>query len=216
VNDRGVALLMGLVLLAAVSLMALMAANSMVLQRRMSANFGAGSTALAQAARATEAARAWLDSRADVERESGCSTDCLLPPAIHGPGELPPYPEFESAAWWRIHGLPAGIHPESGEPLASNVAEKNPPSWIIEELRYEPRPAAPAGATFAGIGYYRIFARGVGGHAGSLAFTETIVARPWEGEYDPLPYPVTAPAGNFCAQFDPSVPCGTQGWRQRR
>jgi Tfp pilus assembly protein PilX len=216
VKVRGIALLMGLVLLAAVSLLALMAANSMVLQRRMSANFGAQSIALAQAARATAAARAWLESRADVEREPGCLTHCLLPRAIHGPGELPRHPEFESAAWWRVNGLPAGIHPESGESLTPNATEDNPPFWIIEELRYEPRPATSTGATFAGIGYYRIFARGHGGSATSLAFTETIVARPWDGEYDPLPYPVTGPTGEFCGQFDPSTPCGTQSWRQRR
>ena len=50
-NNRGIALLMGLVLLAALSLLALMATNGMLLQQRMSANYGERSVALAPLSR---------------------------------------------------------------------------------------------------------------------------------------------------------------------
>jgi len=215
VNARGIALLMGLVLLAAISLLAVMAANGMLLQRRMSANFGAGSRALAQATRGLEAGRAWLNSRADFEREPGCIDDCTLPIAIYGSGQLPRNPEFESLAWWQTYGIASGFHPESGEPLTPGEPEARPSRWIIEELRYEPGPATAAG-TFAGIGYYRILARGSDGSPGSLAVTESIIARPWGGEFEPAPFPADGPVAEFCRQFEPEVPCGTLAWRLRR
>lgn len=213
---RGIALLMGLVLLAAISLMALMTANGMLLQRRMSANFGASNRALGRATRAATAARAWLNSRPDIERENDCLTGCLLPPAIRSPGELPPHPEFESAAWWRSNAIAAGSHPETGEPLDPEEMEINAPRWVIEELHYAPLPGAASGSSIAGVGYYRILARSSGDSPGSLAVTESIVARPWDGDYEPLPYPPDAPPARFCRQFDPAVPCGMQAWRQRR
>jgi Tfp pilus assembly protein PilX len=212
---RGIALLMGLVLLAAISLLALMAANGMLLQRRMSANFGAGGRALAQATRGTEAARAWLNSRADFERESGCIERCILPFAIHDSGQLPRNPEFESSGWWQIHGVAAGLHPETGEPLTPGDTETGPPWWIIEELRYESAPATPEGV-LAGIGYYRVLARGSGGSLGGLGVTESIIARPWGDGVEPGLFPSDGQAGAFCRQFDPAIPCGTLAWRQRR
>lgn len=215
-RNRGVALMMGLVLLAAISLLALMAANGMVLQRRMSANFVANSQALAQAALATAAARAWLDSRTDVERESGCISDCLLPAAIHGTGALPRNPEFETAAWWRAHAVPAGQHPETGEPLHRDSVAINPPLWVIEEVFYEHLPAASAATAAVSVAYYRVLARGDGGSPGSLAVTESIVARPWEGDFEPQPFPPEQQSSTFCVQFAPEVPCGMQAWRQRR
>lgn len=214
-KSRGIALLMGLVLLAAVSLLAVMAANGMLLQRRMSANFGAGSRALARATRSLEAARAWLNSRADFEREAGCIHACTLPVAIYSPGQLPRNPEFESADWWQTHGIASGHHPETGEPLTAGQPEATPPRWIIEELRYEPA-AAGATATPAGVGYYRILARATGGSPGSLAVTESIIARPWGGDVEPTPYPADGPVTAFCRQFDPAIPCGTMAWRLRR
>jgi Tfp pilus assembly protein PilX len=207
---------MGLVLLAAISLLAFMATNGMLLQRRLSENFSAGSIALADATRATAAALAWLNSRADAEREAGCPGECMLPVAIRGPGELPRHPEFESAAWWRAHATAVGVHPATGEALEAGVAETEPPRWIIEELHYMPLTAPSSEPLADGLGYYRIFARGGGINPGSLAITETIVARPWEGEFEPLPYPPNGPPGAFCRQFDATLPCGVQAWRQRR
>jgi len=210
------ALLMGLVLLAAISLMALMAANGTVLQRRMSANFEASSKALGDAARATAAARAWLDSRSDFERQRGCLSNCILPAAIQGTGELPRYPEFESAAWWMVNAVAAGTHPETGDAVDLPAPEADPPRWIIEELRYVPLDESVSGDQAVGVGYYRILARSSGGRAGGLAITESIVARPWDGDYEPLPYPSDTPPGAFCRQFDQRVACGMQAWRQRR
>jgi len=213
-RSRGIALLMGLVLLAAVSLIALMAANGMVLQRRMSANLAERTRALGEAAQATAAARAWLDSRADGERETDCVTDCVLPAAIRGAGELPRNPEFETAAWWHANGVSAGMHPETGEPLDSGVPVDNGSIWMIEEMHYDALPPTAVETSVTGVGYYRIFARG--GSGGSAAVTESIVAHPWDGAFEPLPYPSGEPPGVFCRQFSPEIPCGMQAWRRRK
>jgi len=213
-RPRGIALLMGLVLLAAISLIALMATNGMVLQRRMSANFAERTRALGDAAQAEAAARAWLDSRSDMDREAGCLADCMLPAAIHSLGELPRNPEFKTAAWWQSNGVPAGTNPETGEPLDADVIGDGSPVWMIEEISYEALPAPVAEPSIAGVGYYRIYARG--GSGGSVAVTEAIIAHPWDGAFEPLPYPSSEPAGFFCRQFASEMPCGMQAWRRRR
>jgi hypothetical protein len=220
-NPRGVALLMGMLLLAALSLLAVMTANGMLLQRRMAANFADRGLALGNADRAAAAARAWLDSRADVERQAGCVSGCWLPVAIHAAGALPVNPEFESAAWWRVNGVPAGSHPETGEALSEAVPPGDASRWLIEEIHFAP-PAeivsgpVVGGPTVGGIGYYRIFGRGAGTAPASVAVTESVVARPWQGDYEPAAYPPSAPPLEFCRQFDPQLPCGTLAWRQRK
>lgn len=215
-KERGIALLMGLVLLAAVSLLALMAANGMVLQRHMAANFGDKTRALAGATRATEAAKHWLYSRGNSERERDCVSGCYLPAGIHSPGKLPRNPEFESEDWWQYHAMAAGRHPGSGEPLDPDGNESSPPTWLMEELSYTPTETTGSEPPDTGVGYYRILARGQGARPGSVVVSETIVARPWGGEFDPLSYPNQGSPVAFCRQFDPAIDCGTQAWRQRR
>jgi Tfp pilus assembly protein PilX len=215
-NARGVALIMGLILLAAISLLALTSARGMVLQHRMAGNLEENLVALHNASIAAADARTWLESRADVEREAGCLADCLLPVAIRNAGELPSRPEFESAAWWRANGYLAGTDPDTGDDLGYGTGGIEPARWIMEEIRYEAVEAEDSELAVAGVGYYRVLARGSGKRAASVAVSETILARPWDGEYDPAPYPATDPPGAFCGQFDESVACGKLAWRQRK
>jgi Tfp pilus assembly protein PilX len=216
VNARGVVLIMGLILLAAISLLALASARGMVLQHRMAGNLAENAEALHNATLAASDARAWLESRADFERDAGCIADCLLPVAIRNAGELPPNPEFESAAWWRVNGLPAGVHPGTGDDLGYRSGGVEPARWIIEEIRYEPLDPELPDLSVAGTGYYRILARGSGNRHSSVAVSEAILARPWDGDYDPAPYPATEAPGSFCRQFGAPVACGTLAWRQRK
>jgi Tfp pilus assembly protein PilX len=211
-----VALLLGLLLLAALSLLAVMSANGMLLQRRMAASFGDRGLALGNADRAVAAARAWLDSRADVERQADCVSGCWLPVAIHAASELPANPEFESAAWWRANSVPAGSHPETGEALSAAAPPGDASRWIIEEIHFAPPAEVVSGPTVGGIGYYRIIGRGTGTDPASVAVAESVVARPWQGDYESAAYPPSAPPLEFCRQFDPQLPCGTLAWRQRK
>lgn len=215
-NCRGMALLTGLLLLAAVSLLAITAAGTMTLQQHQAANFADKTQARAKALLAESFARAWLFSRADSERESSCTTNCLLPLGIYRDEDIPDNPEFESAAWWHNHGVPAGGSPESG--LITGYVDEKPMDalWIMEELHYEPVDDVSGETGYSGVGYYRIFGRGSGTGPASIAACEVIVARPWGGEFRALEFPPEAPLSRFCSQFADANACGTLAWRSRR
>lgn len=215
-NCKGISLLTGLVLLAALSLLAFIAASGTALQRNMAANYQEGSLALKNASVASAYARAWLFSRADIERESACESDCLLPAGFRQAGELPPQPEFESNSWWDEHAIAAGYNPSTAEetPTTDNGAE--PARWIIEEIHYETTGDEPGENRAGSIAFYRILSRGTGRNPGSVAVIETIAARPWEGEYLAGAYPPDGLFGTFCKQFENRYDCGVLSWRQRR
>ena len=218
---RGMALFTGLVLLAAISLIALAGTSAMILQKHMANNFKRDTMALRNAELAQSFARAWLFSRTNIERESGCIEACVLPSAIHAANEVPARPEYESGAWWDLNGIAAGVHPETGEPLASmDNLEEPAPYWIIEELHFEPFNLEADTEVDVGVGYYRVLGRGTGGDARSVAVTEAILARPWGESLQPMPYPPDEDSDEFCQQFvdapQPRPTCGMRSWRQRR
>ena len=220
-NQRGVALIAGLVLLAALSLLALVATSAMILQRHMAANYHENKLALENSAIASSFAIAWLYSRANHEREGACISDCLLPVAIHNVGEIPAEAEYQSSNWWQSNGIEVGVDPESGEPMGDNPGSGAvPPLWIMEELHFEAAEIADEGGPFEGVGYYRILSRGTGTQAGKIAVSETIVARPWGGDYELDVFPPAPDVSNFCVQFageaEQDYDCGRLAWRQRR
>jgi Tfp pilus assembly protein PilX len=215
-KNRGIALLAGLVLLAAVSLLALSAASGAVLQSNMAINYQENAIALQNASIAESYAMAWLNSRAVSERQSGCQTNCLLPIGIHNPGELPAHPEFESVEWWRANAFVTGYNAQTAETLISPDQGAEPARWIIEEIHY-----LATGDTWdknraEGLGYYRILSRATGRNPGSVAVSELIAARPWEGVFQAGPFPPDGSARAFCKQFETQYDCGRVAWRQRR
>jgi len=212
VKQRGVALLTGLLLLAALALLALASARGMIEQRQLAGNFESRRLALENARLAEATALAWLYSRADIERQAGCAEDCLLPVAILAPGVLPDRPEFESAAWWRSNGYLAGSNPETGDSVWNGGGGRQPARWVMEERRYEPAGETPTHE----VGYYRIVARGTGKQASSVAVAEAVVARPWGETVEPLTFPPAPDSASFCAQFGAGTPCGVLAWRQLR
>jgi Tfp pilus assembly protein PilX len=215
-NSRGVALLAGLALLAAISLLALTAASGTILQRNMAVNFQENSMALQNASVAVGYATAWLNSRLVTERESDCQVNCLLPVGIRNAGEIPARPEFESAAWWQNNAFTAGYNPESAETADTPDTGAEPARWIIEEIQYETTGDGRGENRAEGVAYYRILGRGTGQNARSVAVTEAIVARPWEGDFQAGMYPPREPFGAFCRQFEKRYRCGSLSWRQRR
>ncbi len=82
-NNRGIALLAGLILLASISLLALLTASGTVLQRNMASNFEDKALALQNASIATGFAAAWLNSRPIISREAGCHNQ------LHSAGGYP-------------------------------------------------------------------------------------------------------------------------------
>jgi Tfp pilus assembly protein PilX len=221
-NARGFALLAGLLLLAAVSLLAVLTASGTLLQRNMTANFQENSLALENASFAAAYAQAWLFSRPANAREEGCTIQCILPTGIRNTGALPLQPQFESAAWWQSQGFIAGYNPESVEAATASNDANTSSFWLIEEVHFEKTPdGEPASqeqdtAKFGGIGYYRVFGRGQGRTPNSVAVVESIVARPWNGDFTVALFPPRGPVHSFCRQFEERHDCGVLSWRQRR
>ena len=220
-NQRGVALIAGLALLAALSLLALVATSGMILQRHMAANYQENKRALENSDIAMSFATAWLFSRADHEREEACISDCLLPVAIHNAGDIPAQVEYQGAAWWQNNGVAVGIDPETGASTGRNPGTGAiPPLWILEELYFEAAENVQDGNGFEGIGYYRILGRGTGIQAGKIAVAESIVARPWGGDYQLDAFPPGQDNSEFCHQLadqaEENYDCGRLAWRQRR
>lgn len=215
-NIRGMALLTGLLLLAAISMLALSAASGTVLQRNLATNYQENARALQNASIAANDALSWLNHRAVSERQSGCSSECLLPIGIRNAGELPDQPEFESAAWWRSNAFIAGYDPETAETRVTPDNGTDPASWLIEEVHYTPTGDSWDVGRAEGVAYYRILSRGTGYNSRSVAVLEIIAARPWEGDFSAGQYPPEGPDRTFCQQFGNRYDCGKLSWRQRR
>jgi Tfp pilus assembly protein PilX len=212
-KSRGVALVTGLVMLAAISILAITATGGMTLQHHQAANFQDRLRARSAAEAATWAALAWLYSRPDSDRQAGCSTSCFLPDAVHTPGALPPQPEFRPASWWSDHGITATAHPVSGEPVSFERTLARNARWVLQEIHFEfVDPNANSNA-IEGLAYYRVLSRGTGRQVDTAVVTETLVARPWHGAFEPLAYPPEQALRSFCTQFGAELPCGMQSWR---
>lgn len=213
---RGVALVIGLVLLVAVSLLALLATSGAVLQRSMAANYQEQMLALQNATIASSYANAWLNSRWTHERQSGCENSCTLPAGILMAGTLPAQPEFESAAWWISNAFAAGYNPETTELLATPDGGVEPARWLIEEIHYQSTGDERGENLAEGVAYYRIISRGSGRHSRSVAVIEAIVARPWDGDIQAGDYPPSDSGASFCQQFGKRYDCGSLAWQQKR
>jgi len=220
-KQSGVALIAGLALLAAISLLALVSTSGMILQQQMASNQRENERALENSAIASFSATAWLYSRANHEREPDCISDCLLPVGILNPGDLPDQIEYQSAGWWALNGIEAGFNPLTGdEPVFASSSGADAPRWVMEEIHFEVIENAPVQNPTQGVGYYRILGRGTGKHAGKVALTELIIARPWGGDYQLGAFPPGPDPGDFCSQFselpESALDCGRLAWRQRR
>jgi len=206
------ALLTGLVLMVAVSLLAVTAAGNMTLQQHQAANFSDRQLAFARADRARSWALAWLFSRPNEDREAACDTDCFLPPAIHQDVQVPDRPELMLHSWWLGNGVAAGAHPVDAGGGIQFTTRDEAALWLVEEIHYAARPDTAPG--IEGVAYYRVFARGAADD--SVVVSESIVARPWGEAVTELAFPPTGPLSGFCAAIAEAVPCGQLAWRQRR
>ena len=210
-NCKGIALVTGLLILAAISLIAVTAAGSMTMQRKQAANYHDKTVARANAEVAESWAKAWLFSRADIERQPSCTHGCILPIGIHLPGELPQPVENKSLPWWSETALQPGSDPASGEQSSSPEATS---FWVMEEIHFLQSEKTGGTSGSPGIGFYRIYSWGAGKHPRSTVVTESIVARPWHADLTPLTFPPSEPLTVFCRQFAPDIACGTVAWRQ--
>jgi Tfp pilus assembly protein PilX len=207
--------------MAAISLLALVATTSMLMQRHMAGNFSDSQQARQAATAAVSQGAAFLFNIDPGSRIRGCARDCFPAPLdtlIRQPDNLPARPEFEDGAWWHSWAAEAGIDPLSGNRVSGFwLFEPEPPRFLIEETYFVdmetvlPSEGAPA---IDGIGYYRVLGRGTGRAPASVTVSEAIVAHPWlrEATGDS----VATPDGGNCASFRPWYDCGVMAWRERR
>ena len=218
---EGVALLAGLILLMAISLLALVAAGSMLQQQRMATNFTDGQRADRLAEAALRQAEEALFALGEDQRLSDCTTACFAPAAqvkIYENGALPPYPEQQPLQWWQAWARMVSLG-ESTPTIDSALTtfSPDPPYFLIEEIHFQPADDAAnpdIGTTMDGIGYYRVLARASGMGAGSVAVHESILARPWGTGL------LRAGDGSTgfgpCAALAAWMDCGRLSWRRRR
>lgn len=232
-KQAGMILLLSLALLAGLSLLAILAASSMLQQQQMAANHADGELARMSAITAVGLGERFVLELPDSIRTSNCQSDCYAEPvnsAIFKAGSLPQSPESLNDDWWTSWGHA----PDSSISTASSFGEtgrlwtlpgRQAPMFIIEELEYVASDMAlnraAAGAinqqdakeapAINGVAYYRILGRGTGIAASSTHVVESILARPWR--------PNTTASESFalgCSALRPWYDCGRMAYRERR
>jgi len=208
------ALLLGLLLMAALSLLALAASSDSVLQARMAENLQHSERSAISANSALAWAEDWLLALEGDVRPPPCSAPCPPGAVIQAVNSYPLTPESSTPEWWEAHGHPDGHDPVSGEQLAQKSGAQGAPGrWIVEEVWYEGAPGDASGRP--AISYYRVIARGAGSGA-YAAVTESIIARPWGDAAWADAFPAGIGEPRFCNRQAPETPCGRLAWRQRQ
>ena len=216
------ALLLGLVMLTAISLLALVATSSMILQQRMAGNFSDSQSARQAAAWAVAQGEAYLFGVGQDQRAGGCTARCFLPPAngvIRQPEDLPPFPEQQDLGWWTSWARSAvevtGVTSTNETPVGHWSFGAEAPRYLISETHFRlageiaPPTEAPA---IDGIAYYKILGIGFGRNASLQAVDEAIVARPWLGGNASGSEPESGQ--DYCAAYRAWYHCGRMSWRQ--
>lgn len=233
-KQAGMILLLSLALLAGLSLLAILAASSMLQQQQMAANHADSELARLSAITAVGLGERFVLELPESIRTSNCKSDCYAEPvnsAIFEADSLPQKPESLHDDWW----INWGHTPDSPIRKTSSFGEteqlwalpgRQAPMFIIEELEfkaaeentneasdglmsYEEKAEEPP--DIQGVAYYRVLGRGTGIAASSTHVVESILARPWR--------PNTTESENValdCSTFRPWFDCGRMAYRERR
>lgn len=168
--QTGMALLMCLLFLTALTLLGLSASADAILQHQLAANLRETERAKQAALTALSWAEDWFLGLEGPAPEPCTSTCADL--KLHLAGQWPPQPELEDLSWWQTQGYEAGIDPLSGNRLATIAANSaNPPSWVIEVVHVTSTQA-----------WYRILARASGQTDKAISVIESTVTRSWPSD----------------------------------
>lgn len=209
-SHTGMALLVCLIFLTALTLLGLSAYGDTVLQNQLVANLQKSEHARQSALSALTWAEDWL-LRLEGPVPDYCQKPCdgLY---VHLPGELPVNPESESLSWWQAHGYETGMDPLTGGQLTGvGPYENNRSVWLIEVLHSIP-PAIDGSDNL--LVWYRILARGSNRSQTVVSVVESIIVRSWplventvSAELDPT---------NTCSDEQSDTECGRVSWRELR
>ena len=209
-TETGMALLLCLLFLTALTLQGLSASAETIMQNKLAINLQESERARQSALAIQEWAESWL-LQLDGSAPEICSQACdgLR---LHAPGSLPPNPEFEDLSWWMDRGHEAGVDPLTGDRVDNiSVGSINPSMWIIEAVHEIPAMENGSADLHA---WYRILARGSGRTNIGVSVVESIVMRTWAsiGRTD-VPG-IEAPG--LCPGTEPVAKCGRVAWRELR
>lgn len=205
-RQNGAVLLIVVLLLVALSLLALVAGSDSLLQSRMAAHATSRPAALHQAEAAAAWAESWLMRLPGDRRPSTCQAECGNGEVIRAAGHYPATPELEDGNWWAANAWRAGEDPGGAVPPSPDHGTGR---WLIEELHVEPGPSDT-------VAYYRILARAEAPGAIPAAVIESLVARPWGHPDWQDEWGVEPGALPFCRRLELALPCGRVAWQQRR
>lgn len=209
-RQTGMALLICLIFLTALTLLGLSASADAILQKKLAAN-------LQETERARQAALSTLSWAENwLLEQNGLAPDSCTEPCdgihIHTQGDLPPKPEFESLSWWLDHGHEAGIDPVNGNRITTvSAGSIDPPVWIIETIHSSS--ASEDGSTDLQI-WYRILARGSGRTDAAVSVVESTLVRSWSSVDSSVLTDTST--GNTCPGSGESAKCGRVSWRELR
>lgn len=209
-HQTGMVLLICLIFLTALTLLGLSASADAILQKKLAAN-------LQETERARQAALSTLSWAEHWLLElGGLAPDSCTEPCdgfhIHGPGDVPPNPEFESLSWWLDHGHEAGIDLVNGNRITTvSAGSIDPAVWIIEAVHSNP-PAEDGSADLQV--WYRILARGSGHTNAAVSVVESTLVRSWSSNAGTDLTDTSAT--NTCPGSGEPAKCGRVSWRELR
>jgi Tfp pilus assembly protein PilX len=209
-TQTGMALLLCLIFLMALTLIGLSASSDTILQNKLAGNLQESERAKQSALLTLSWAEQWLLAL-DGDPPEICTAPCdgLY---LHAAGDLSPHPESENFSWWMDQGHEAGINPLTGDRIATISSDSiHTPVWIIEVVRTIP-PTADANPDLQV--WYRILARGSGRTDSAVSVIESSVVRSWPAVTDTGPPETETPPS--CFRLELPVKCGRYAWRELR
>lgn len=166
-KQNGAALMLGMLLLLVMTLLALTASSSAVMQERMAGSFRDASLAF----QATEAGGRWgaawlqsLGASTGSPRPFPCASTCSASAstAVWVSGQYSPSLDWATSSW--TYGeSPTDASVLSGyeaTAVKSNLMVSAPPQFVLEEYYFKRDDLSASVAT--GVVYYRVIARGTG------------------------------------------------------
>ncbi len=213
-REKGMALLLCVLLLAALSLVAIAGAGDSRIQVRVAGNVSAERDARRAAESALAWAESWLHGLDGSAQPAPCPPDCGPGNPILAVDQLPPLVEHQSETWWLDNALADGIDPLSGTRLAERGRSLGPVGrWLIEEVHFEP--AGQNGSGSPAVTYYRVIARATPRTAGTPVVVESIIARPWGDTRWRGAFPGGPGTPAYCIGIAVPAHCGRMAWRRK-
>lgn len=175
-SQRGVALMVGLLVLVVALLLGIVATTSTIMQERMAGNFRQTSLAFQAAEAGSRWAMTWLQSRRNTTRPFPCEIGCNSSSRVWLVGQYPSEPGHKDTLWAsaRTYGLDP-TDDTAVDPVQSFSMVITQPRYIMEQAHFARDDLA--GAPFLGVAYYRVTALGISARSSNAAIVRSLVAK---------------------------------------